>query len=100
MRGVDEQQEAARQAQVPEYDGQYAAPFHLALEPLHDEARCEHGLSEQADTEPDAVVCHVGHCALASSSLISSTESRVVLRPSHITPSMSTSPAQSRSWMP
>src|SRR5262249_51981944 len=45
-------------AEIPEGEGNNAAAFHFAAEPLHQEARREQRLPRKAEHQPDAVGCH------------------------------------------
>src|SRR5690242_13247205 len=53
VEGVDQGNQAAADAEIPECHRDDAAPFHLALEELDEETRCEQGLADEADSDPD-----------------------------------------------
>lgn len=58
--GVAEQHCAAGDAEVPKRGGDDAALDAFACQPLHDKARGEQSLADEADDDPDGGVFHGG----------------------------------------
>src|SRR5579862_462228 len=94
---IGEHDDPARHAAVPEGDWNDAAAFHLALEPLDDEARGEQPLAGKSDGEPDPFRREQGvHRDQRS---VTSTASRKRFF-SQSTPKMSCMPTTKRSQTP
>src|SRR5207253_1737827 len=98
VHGVGEQNDAAPQAAIPERQRDYAAPYHLAPEPLDDEARGKQRLAEKSHQQPDVIdgepLQQSGH---HNSFGVSGPRKR---RFSHSTPTKSVRPTRARSQTP
>src|SRR3954449_11444371 len=55
---IEQKQERAAEAEIPELDRHYALAHPLATPPLHQEAHGEEGLADEAEREPELVMCH------------------------------------------
>ena len=58
VNGIEQKQERAAEAEVPELDRHHARTDLLATPPLEQEAHGEQCLAEEAEPEPELVMCH------------------------------------------